>query len=651
LRQQCEHETKRLIPELIAKLLSANDGEKTPRPTMCVASFAAHSELSAAEPRQHDIPVTDSPFGPIVDCNGKRELVLASNDGPLSQQRFTASLWVKPERAGALISKMDEANDYRGGDILLLDNFRIAVHLIHRWPDDAIKIVARSPIPRQQWTHVAVSYDGSQSAAGFTIYFNGVAEPYDIEVDHLRGDTQTEQPLRLGMRSQNSRLVGQLADVMLLESVIPERGIRHIIERRFISLASTASDLGRYSLGDEPASCLVRYLAPATEATSIRDLQQQIAHLERDIEQLNESLPTVMVMSDRAEPRPTYLLKRGQYDLPELSDPLVANVPGCLPPLPDGEPRNRLALAHWITSPNNPLTARVAVNRLWQKFFGKGLVASSDNFGLQGELPTHPDLLDWLAVEFVDSGWDLQHIQRLIITSNTYQQSAYGSAADWQSDPHNKWLARGPRYRLPSELLRDHALAVSGLLNKQLGGRSVMPYQPDGLWEELAGGAHENYVQEQDNNLYRRSLYVYRKRTVPHPTMATFDAPGWEICQVKRTTTNTPLQALALLNDTTYVEAHRQLAERMLRHSDDQSRQIIYAFRAATSRHPTPNELHKLEASLQRYHKHFRDHVDQAEQLLAHGAAPVDPHFGRAELAATTTLAAVILNLDEAISK
>jgi hypothetical protein len=320
--------------------------------------------------------------------------------------------------------------------------------------------------------------------------------------------------------------------------------------------------------------------------------------------------------------------------------------------LPADAPRNRLGLARWLVSPENPLTARVIVNRLWEHHFGIGLVKTTDNLGVQSEPPSHPELLDWLATELVQSGWDLQHIQRLIVDSYAYQQRSEAAPEMYQRDPDNRLLARGPRYRLQSEALRDNALAVSGLLADKIGGPSVMPYQPAGLWEELAGGAHDDYTQGHGDDLYRRSLYTYRKRTVPHPSMATFDAPSWEICQVKRARTNTPLQALALLNDVTYTEAARKFAERMLTEGGSSAdSQLEFAFRLATSRAPTASELAVLNASLQKYTDRFRKSPAAAEQFVSHGEAARNKSLDVNNLAAHTAVASIILNMDEAISK
>jgi hypothetical protein len=382
------------------------------------------------------------------------------------------------------------------------------------------------------------------------------------------------------------------------------------------------------------------------------ETKRNLEKAQADRTAFDNALPTAMVLEERAEPRETFVLQRGRYDLPDRSKPLQPDVPAILPPLPTDAPRNRLGLARWLTSPENPLTARVIVNRLWQQFFGLGLVKASDNFGVQSEPPSHPKLLDWLATELVHSGWNLQHIQRLIVTSRTYQQQAEAAPEAYAQDPENRLLARGPRGRLPAEAVRDHALAISGLLAKKIGGPSVMPYQPEGLWEELAGGAFEVYTQGHGDDLYRRSLYIYRKRTVPHPSMATFDAPSWEICQVKRATTNTPLQALALLNDVVYVEAARKLAERMLTEGSatDESR-LTFAFRLSTGRSPSEAELEKLSTSLERYRRHYRESPGAAEEFVSHGESPRNQSLDVVELAAHTAIASVLLNMDETISK
>lgn len=395
------------------------------------------------------------------------------------------------------------------------------------------------------------------------------------------------------------------------------------------------------------------FLPEPAALAQFRIAAARLASLQKEKADLDKAIPTVMVMQDSPHPPDTYVLKRGRYDMPDRSEKLRPDVPAYLTPLPPGAPHNRLGLAMWLVDPRNPLTARVTVNRYWQSYFGIGLVKTTEDFGVRGEAPSHPDLLDWLASEFVRTGWNVKAMQRLIVTSATYQQSSDVSDELAHRDPENRLLARGPRFRLAAEAVRDNALAISGLLTEKLGGPSVKPYQPAGLWEELAGGAGEGpYVQDKGAKLYRRSLYIYRKRTVPHPVLGTFDAPSREICRVYRTRTDTPLQALELMNDVTYVEAARELGTRMMTQGAKTSAdQVTFAFRRATGRRPRADELRVLTRGLERYRRLYHADTRAAEQLVHHGDAPVDPKLNAADLAACTATASVILNLDETITK
>jgi Protein of unknown function (DUF1553)/Protein of unknown function (DUF1549)/Planctomycete cytochrome C len=380
--------------------------------------------------------------------------------------------------------------------------------------------------------------------------------------------------------------------------------------------------------------------------------KEWIAKVKKAKTEYENSITSVMVMEDRLQPRNLYVLKRGRYDMPDTARKLLPGVPSCLPPLPRGAAANRLGLARWLASPEHPLTARVAVNRIWQHHFGTGLVKTAENFGVQGEPPSHPELLDWLASELVRSGWDTKALHRLIVTSATYRQESRATPASGARDPENRLLARGPRFRLSAEVVRDNALAIAGLLVREIGGPSVKPYQPAGLWEELAGGAGEGpYVQDKGPRLYRRSLYVYRKRTVPHPVLATFDAPSRETCQVKLARTNTPLQALELLNDVTYVEAARRLAELALVHGGSSPEErVAFTFRRALARAPVPKELELLRRGLERYQSTYRAQADAALRLIEHGESRRSSKLDPVELAAYTATASVILNLDETIT-
>jgi hypothetical protein len=377
-----------------------------------------------------------------------------------------------------------------------------------------------------------------------------------------------------------------------------------------------------------------------------RETWQRLTTLEREREVLERTFPTVMVMAENPQPRETFLLTRGAYDKP--GEKVEAGVPGALNPLPTGAPNNRLGFAHWVTSPDNPLTARVAVNRFWQMYFGVGLVKTVEDFGLQGEWPSHPELLDWLATEFVRTGWDVTAIQKLIVTSATDRQSSRATPEMLRRDPENRLVARGPRQRLPAEMLRDSALFVSGLLVEKIGGPSVKPYQPAGLWKELAM-QDMDYVQSKGDDLYRRSLYTFWKRTIPPPMLAAFDAANREACVVRETRTNTPLQALNLMNDVTFVEAARKLAERMIREGGTDP--LTYGFRVVTARRPSPDELRVLADGLAYHRDYFSTDATRAAEFLKQGESPVDASMDTSELAAYAAVASLMLNLDEASAK
>lgn len=356
---------------------------------------------------------------------------------------------------------------------------------------------------------------------------------------------------------------------------------------------------------------------------------------------------TVMVMAELPEPRPTYLLRRGQYNLPDKSETLTPGLPESLN-VSDAAPTNRKELAEWLVSPENPLTARVIVNRHWQHFFGMGLVKTSENFGVQGEPPSHPELLDWLALEFVRSGWGVKQLHRMIVTSATYRQASVATHEQTERDPENRLLARGPRFRFSAHMIRDQALAVSGLLQERIGGPSVKPYAPPGIWKSIS---NNKYVQDHGPSLYRRSLYTYWRRTVPPPTMATFNAAEREVCLVRKDRTNTPLQALTLMNNVAFVEAARFLAERILREADaDSASQIRHGFRTVTGRLPRASESEPLAKAYNQFLDYFAKNPTEAPKLLAIGEAPRDKKLPAERHAALTMLANILLNLDEAIT-
>ena len=359
-------------------------------------------------------------------------------------------------------------------------------------------------------------------------------------------------------------------------------------------------------------------------------------------------------MADQPNPRETYVLTRGQYDQPDKSQKVEPGVPAVLPPLPKDAPPNRLALARWLVDPQHPLTARVTVNRYWQRFFGTGIVKTAEDFGSQGDWPSHPALLDWLATEFIDSGWNVKQIQKLIVMSHTYRQDSHVSPRLAARDPENRLLARGPRFRLDAEAIRDNALAVSGMLVEKIGGKSVKPYQPLGLWKAVGYTSSNtaNFRKDAGNALYRRSVYTFWKRTSPPPSMSTFDAPSREACTVRRARTNTPLQALVLMNDIQFVEAARHLGERlMVTGGDTPEERITYGFRLATARDPSQDESAVLMKLYQDQLQTYQKDAEAAIKLLSVGDSPRNTELDPAEHAAWTMIGSVLLNLDETVTK
>jgi hypothetical protein len=379
----------------------------------------------------------------------------------------------------------------------------------------------------------------------------------------------------------------------------------------------------------------------------------KLAEARGRLDEAEKLSPSTLVMQDMPTRRDVFVLVRGAYD--RKGEKVLPGVPAAIgPPLPANAPLNRLALAQWIADSKNPLTARVIVNRFWQHYFGTGIVKTAEDFGAQGEWPTHPELLDWLATEMTRSGWDVKRIQRLIVTSATYRQSSHVSPALAQRDPENRLLARGPRFRMDAEMVRDTALAVSGLLVTKVGGKSVKPYQPPGLWEAIgySGSNTVHFVLDKGDALYRRSLYTFWKRTSPPPSLTTFDAPSREECVVRRGRTNTPLQALVLMNDEQYVEAARHLAERMMREGGPRpADRIALGFRLATSRQPSADEIRIFQTLYDAQSAAYARNAQAAAKLLGVGDSPHDRSLEPGELAAWTMVANVILNLDETVTK
>ena len=389
--------------------------------------------------------------------------------------------------------------------------------------------------------------------------------------------------------------------------------------------------------------------APAR--SSFEPLTKQIAEIRKQRDDLENKLNATLISQEMEKPREAFMLKRGEYD--HRTDQVERAVPAVLPPLPSSPTTNRLDFARWLVSPEHPLTSRVIVNRFWQQFFGTGLVKTSGDFGAQGEWPSHPELLDWLASEFMQSGWDVKHMLRLMVTSATYRQSSVLTPEVAQRDPQNRLLARGARFRLDAEEIRDNALYVSGLMVETMGGRSVKPYQPPGIWEAVGYTASNTakFTRDRGDALYRRSLYTFWKRTAPPPYFTTFDAPSREKYCVRRECTDTPLQALVVMNDPAYVEAARHLGERMIYHCENERDRLDFGFRLVTARHPSVRERDVLVRTLKQYGAKYRADEAAAQKLLSVGESPMNEDLSQSELAAYTMVASLLLNLDETLNK
>ena len=560
--------------------------------------------------------------------------------------KFSITCWVSPDRnLGTIISRMEDVLHGSGYSIRLIDG-RIEVDLVKRWLDDSIRIeTANSIIPLGQWSHVAVTYDGSRVADGIQVFVNGQSVPLKTNLDYINQSFATDAPLRIGAgHGPEERFSGQIDEVRVYGRVLTAGEIAIISEPATLAEILQAASQDRTQRQEQKLfAWYVQTHADQDARTAI--VQQK--KLNGEVEAFKESLPTVMVMQELAERRPTFVLTRGEYDKPaaEVFPGIPETVDFIETPI-----GNRLDFANWLIDPRNPLTARVAVNRIWQQLFGTGLVKTTEDFGSQGELPSHPLLLDWLATEFIRLDWDVKQLQKLIVMSAVYQQTSFISPEFMQADPENRLLARAPRLRLSARMLRDQALFVSGLLHEQVGGPSVKPYQPAGLWKEIA--TTTNYEQSTGSDLYRRSLYTYWKRTVAPPNMAVFDAAGREACVVRASRTNTPLQALVTMNDVTFLEAARGLAQRCIRESTSSTKgRLQDAFRLATCRYPDDGELEILTSAYGRHLQHYAQNSVEAEQLLSHGELKADPTVNRADLAALTMIAATILNMDEVINR
>ena len=562
------------------------------------------------------------------------------------KQPFSASFWIRPaanDSTYAVLARMDADAAQRGWGVTVQGR-RIAVQLAHAWPDQALRVVAKDQLKADAWTLVTATYDGSGGAGGIKIFHDGKAQNASAETKSLRAETiKSQAPLAIGGNAEIAAHGVGLADLRLwgralaageVEALAKTYGLDELIALPADERAGPAGQFFEWWL--------------TTQDVPFRDATGQQQTLEQEREVIRKRGTVAHVMNERGEPAEAFILDRGEYD--KRKDKVQADTPDILPLFPADKPRNRLGLAEWLLLAEHPLTSRVTVNRFWQETFGTGLVRTSGDFGITGELPSHPELLDWLAVEFQAGGWDVKKFFRLLVTSAAYRQAAMTTPEKLVKDAANRLLSRGPRFRMDAEMLRDQALAASGLLVRRVGGPSVKPYQPDGVWEAVSmGGDTRSYKRDTGEANYRRSLYWFWKRSAPPASLEILNAPSREVCCVKRERTNTPLQALVTLNDPQFVEAARVLADAALAIEGTDAR-IDFLARRLLGRPLADAEAKIVRRSTADLVAWYATRPEDARSLVAVGEAK--PRAGDVQaLAAWTMLANELMNLDEVLCK
>lgn len=594
--------------------------------------------------------LANGPNGKAVFINDYTKVTLPEKVGWFDQSdSFTISLDVHPETTyeeATIYTHSEETRQGLKGYSMHLENNHLKFIIARTWPSNAIQVKTKNPISEKEWSNITISYDGLAKAEGVTIYVNGKKEPVSIEIDNLyksilfKKNAHNYDFLGFTLGERDKFMLfkdGGLDNLKIYKRELSELEIKYNQspkEALRIAASSTKQELLRdfYHLTIDPRA----------EATR-RELKQ----LRQESLAEQESIKEIMVLGDLPEPRPTYILDRGMYDAP--TEKVQPDVPEAIMPWKENLPRNRLGLTKWLFDKNNPLTARVFVNRLWQMHFGRGLVESSDDFGNQGSLPSHPKLLDWLAVKFMESDWDIKAMHKLIVISATYQQSSEVRPELLEIDTDNVLLARGPSMRMTSEMVRDNALTISGLLSPKIGGPSEYPYQPAGLWDEITNKSWRyRYLQKPGEGLYRRSLYSIWKRTSAPPSMQIFDSGDRSVCTVKRSQTSTPLQALVLLNDPQFVEASYVLAENLIEETgNDTEAQLKKAFRLGTGRTPMDKELVVLKKFLNVELERFLAKKDDALAYLSMGETKIKDSSDPVKVAALATVINGVINTSE----
>ena len=558
---------------------------------------------------------------------------------------YTAWVWRATDSNGSLFARMSEPDSQHTGWDLFLEGGKPTLHLVHDWPEDALKVTAKEQLPKEKWHHIAVTYDGTSKAKGVKIYVDGKVQELAVERDVLKQSIRTKSPFTLGARDGGGPVTGTgLQDVRIYGRVLTLAEVRDVanIPRLKFFASKPADKRGTNEVEEVYPTWLASSDAPYQALLDAKNA------LTKEADEIKMRGTVAHVMQENTNAPEAYVLFRGAYD--QRRDRVTPATPESLPPMAADEPRNRLGFARWLLRPENPLTARVTVNRFWSELFGNGLVKTAGDFGVAGEQPSHPELLDWLAVDFREHGWDVKRIYKLMVMSATYRQAAVTSPEKIERDPSNRLLARGPRFRMDGEMVRDYALAASGLLVEKIGGPSVRPYQPPGIWDVvgMAEGNTRIYIQDHGDSLYRRSVYSFWKRQAAPASLEIFNAPSRETCTVKRERTDTPLQALVTLNDPQFVEAARMLAQASVTSGMEP---VDFMAERLLARKLTAKEIKILEANLGDLYAHYQAAPQEAEKLLAVGETKPDVKMDKPLLAAYTMVANELMNLDEVLNK
>lgn len=650
-----DHKTK-MRPQFNSWLakLKAGDPDAIPQPSGLVHRFNFGNEAEFTDEIAGTTGKLQGKFESTVrsgkkraaKLNGKTQIVFENGPTVDFKKPFTFAAWIKSAGKGsAAIFSQLETNDFRGFDFWQHGR-KIGTHIINKWSDNAIKVISKNSIPENKWTHVVVTYNGNLKAAGVKIYINGKLSPNKVEKNTLKASTKINAPFRIGSRGKVSNFTGELADLRIYDKILSETELARIGQ----NLVGRAFAKDPKKRNDKERGLIDTYYFE-TQDVQYPEFAKAAGTAKQHEAKVKGEIVTCMVMQDNVKkPRMTYVLNRGQYDQPDEKREVKTGVPTSLGALPPGAPDNRLGLAQWLTKSDHPLTSRVAVNRVWTMLFGEGLVSTPGDFGNQGAIPSHPELLDWLAIDFVQNGWNVKRMIRQIVLSDTYRQSSRISDKLLNLDPQNRLLSRGPRFRLQGEFIRDLALSASGLLNGEIGGPGVKPYQPTNIWNEVALNGGLRYKADAGDKLYRRSMYSYWRRSSPLPNMLIFDVPSREKCTVKRPRTNTPLQALVTLNDPQFVEAARVLAARLINERKDTESRIRHAYKLVTSREANSREIAILTDTLEEQIQEFTD-PEKANEYLSVGEHKRDEKIDPTEHAAWSVISQLILNLDEALTR